>query len=225
MWRGAVYLERYSETLSHETNVTEKGTAWDQRADSDRGSILVNTALGKPGADLKLFDSHVQVDDEMLLRTRVYVRLGYNILGLIYEGGIGVAVEHRDEAYLQKVSISEIIETVKEKEGVFNMFPVKVFFHYLFTFPEGLLGTVPIGLLVGIGSPWLYLSRRLRHTAQQAWGQQVPRNIARSIQVSTLLSVIFVAGGLLLLFGILVGDFYFIPFRNLTSNIEMGKVR
>lgn len=109
----------------------------------------------------------------------------------------------------KKVSISEIIETVKEKEGVFNMFSVKVFFHYLFTFPEGLLGAVPIGLLVGTGSSWLYLARRLRHTAQQAWGQQVPRNIARSIQVSTLLSVIFVAGGLLLLFGILVGDFYF----------------
>src|SRR5712692_9165092 len=38
-------LERCSETSSHETNVTVRETALDQRADSDRGSILVNTAL------------------------------------------------------------------------------------------------------------------------------------------------------------------------------------
>lgn len=40
-------LERYSEALSHETNVTERGIAWDQRADSERDSILANTALGR----------------------------------------------------------------------------------------------------------------------------------------------------------------------------------
>ena len=38
-------LERYSETLSYETHVAVRGTALDQRADVDKGSILVNTAL------------------------------------------------------------------------------------------------------------------------------------------------------------------------------------
>jgi hypothetical protein len=88
------------------------------------------------------------------------------------------------------------------------MFSIKGVFHFLFTFPESLLVAVLIGLLVGIGATGLYLSRRLRHTAHQAWEQQVPRNIARYIKVSTLLGIIFVAGGLLLLFGSLLGGFY-----------------
>jgi hypothetical protein len=38
-------LERYSGTLSHETNATVRETAWDHCTNSDRGSILMNTAL------------------------------------------------------------------------------------------------------------------------------------------------------------------------------------
>jgi hypothetical protein len=110
---------------------------------------------------------------------------------------------------METIGCSELIETGKEKEGAFNMLSVKGFFHFLFTFPEVLLVAVLVGLLVGVGSTGLYLARRLRHTAQQAWGQQVPRSIARYNTVSTLLGIIFIAGGLLLFFGILAGDFYF----------------
>ena len=38
-------LERCSETVSYETNVAVSGTALEQRADFDMGSILVNAAL------------------------------------------------------------------------------------------------------------------------------------------------------------------------------------
>jgi acetaldehyde dehydrogenase / alcohol dehydrogenase len=40
-----VVLEQCSEASSDETHVTVRGAAWDQRADSERGSILTNTAL------------------------------------------------------------------------------------------------------------------------------------------------------------------------------------
>jgi hypothetical protein len=89
-----------------------------------------------------------------------------------------------------------------EKGGISTMLGVTFFSQYLFAVMAGLI----IGMSIGGGSLNLSTSRRLKPIFQQAWGQHVPRYIARSMAVARCLSSVVLAFGVLAFFALLAGN-------------------
>jgi len=82
------------------------------------------------------------------------------------------------------------------------------FIRDIFSVPGALVTGFVIGSFIGGGSINLYTSRRLKPLFQQAWGQDIPRSVARSMTVARRLNSILLTFSVLAFFGLLAGNVY-----------------